>query len=170
MPASAAAPAPISEEVYLSHQTEISLLMSHFFVGYLRSLYVHFDGDLALVIVLAEIAHHNVAGHFNADSPADRTAIQQLEHDEATRARLPACNAYSLAAATGLPRETIRRKIARLENLGWVERGERREVRITPEVGRHFHPDFNLNLLRSLLGTADRIRAVLNPTHSPATR
>jgi hypothetical protein len=161
-------PPDVSDEAYARHQTEIALLMSHFFVGYLRDIYAHFEGDLALVIVLAEIAHHNVAGHFHTHGPSDRAAIHQLDQDEGLRGRLPSCNAYSLAASTGLPRETIRRKIARLEKLGWVERGERREVRITPAVGRHFQPDFNLNLLRNLLLTADRIRAALNHPPDPA--
>jgi hypothetical protein len=52
------------------------------------------------------------------------------------------------------------RKIAHLEKLGWVERAERREVRITRAVARHFQPDFNLNLLSNLLKTADRIRGL----------
>lgn len=152
---------PFPLESYDRHRGEISLLMSHFLVGYLRDLYAYFEGDLALVIVLGEIAHHNMAAHFTVETGVDPKVIQQLEMDDALRSRMQACNAHSLAAATGMPRETIRRKIARLEKLGWVERAERREVRITPAVARHFHPDFNLNLLSNLLKTADRIRGLL---------
>lgn len=158
MPPTSKPDLPFPMESYNRHRGEISLLMSHFFVGYLRDLYAHFEGDLALVIVLGEIAHHNMATHFSVGTGVDRKAIDRMEHDEALRSRMQACNAHSLAAATGMPRETIRRKIARLEELGWVERAERREVRITPAVARHFHPDFNLNLLTNLLKTADRIR------------
>ncbi len=155
----AALPFPL--ESYDRHQVEISLLMSHFLVGYLRDLYRHFDGDLALVIVLGEIAHHNMAAHFTVEKGVDREVMDRMDQDEALRSRLQACNAHSLAAATGLPRETIRRKIAHLEKLGWVERAERREVRITPAVARHFQPDFNVHLLSNLLKTADRIQGLL---------
>ena len=155
--------APASTAAYAKHQAEISLLMSHFFVGYLRDLYQHFEGDLSLVIVLGEIAHHNMATHFSLESRNETETLRRIEHDDALRARLPTCNAYSLAASTGMPRETIRRKIARLEELGWLERVGRRDVRITPAVARHFQPDFNHNLLTNLLSTSDRIRALLRP-------
>jgi DNA-binding transcriptional ArsR family regulator len=167
MSTSAVSSPPVPLESYRLHQEEISLLMSHFFVGYLRDIYTQFEGDLALVIVLGEIAHHNMSTHFAVDGPPDRAGIRRLELDEALRSRLPACNAYSLAAATGLPRETIRRKITRLETLGWVERAGRREVRITAAVARHFQPDFNFNLLSNLLTTAERIRAVLQSPPAP---
>jgi hypothetical protein len=147
---------------YERHQSEISLLMSHFFVGYLRDLYRHFDGDLALVIVLGEIAHHNTADHFSVQAGAHPELTKRLTSDEALRKKMPTCNAYSLAAATGMPRETIRRKIATLEKLGWVERADRKEVRITTKVGEHFQPDFNLSLLSELFKTVDRIRGLLS--------
>mgnify|MGYP001373267279 CR=1 FL=1 len=147
---------------YERHKSEISLLMSHFFIGYLRDLYHHFDGDLALVIVLGEIAHHNTADHFSVQAGAHPDLTEQLTSDESLRKKLPTCNAYSLAAATGMPRETIRRKIATLEKLGWVERAERKEVRITSKVGEHFQLDFNLSLLSELFKTVDRIRGLLS--------
>lgn len=135
--------------------------MSHFFLGYLKEIYRHFDGDLALVIVLAEIAHHSSSQHFcrasggnGLDPTGDMT-------------RLPSCSAHSLAAATSLPRETVRRKIARLIELGWLEKVGRAEVRITPNLGDHFLPDFNVWLLDQLLQTSDRIRGVLS-TDAPA--
>lgn len=148
-------------ESYHRHQGEVSLLMSHFFIDYLRDIYRQFDGDLALVIVLGEIAHHNLANHFPTRSEADRETLPNYLGNAEMRARMPACNAYSLAAATGMPRETIRRKIARLVELGWVERPSRREIRITDKVSEHFLPDFNVQLLTKLLITSDRIRGVL---------
>lgn len=133
--------------------------MSHFFVGYLKDLHRAFDGDLTLVIVLAEIAHHSSDPHFPRGSGSGVT----LPADDEIGA-LPSCSAYSLAAATGLPRETVRRKIARLVDLGWVEKTGRAEIRLTPKVAEHFTPDFNVRLLDQLLQTADRIRGVLSNT------
>ena len=52
---------PVPPPGYEQHQGEISLRMSHFFMRYLNAIYQEFDGDLALVIVLGEVAHHNVS-------------------------------------------------------------------------------------------------------------
>jgi DNA-binding transcriptional ArsR family regulator len=129
--------------------------MSHFFLDYLKNLYREFDGDLALVIVLAEIAHHSTSGCFTP-GPGSGPAMRPPAADG-----LSSCSAYSLAAATGLPRETVRRKIARLSDRGWVEKAGRAEVRLTAKVAEHFTPDFNIRLLDRLLETSDRIRGVL---------
>jgi hypothetical protein len=150
-------PQSFSRTAYDAHQGEVSLHMSHFFVDYLKSIYHHFEGDLALVIVLAEIAHHSTSAYVEHRLP---DAMTTLADGEKFR-RMPTCSAFSLAAATGLPRETIRRKIARLIEIGWVEKTGRADVRITPKVAEHFTPDFNVNLLDKFLQTADRIRGVL---------
>jgi len=154
-------PPAISRRDYEQHAPEISLHMSHFFVGYLKDIYRLFDGDLALVIVIAEVAHHNLSTHFSGESGLAENAASRFHEDPGFRQKLNACNAYSLAAATGLPRETIRRKILHAEKLGWLERHGRRELLITPKLAEHFLPDFNLNLVRSLLSTAHRITRVL---------
>lgn len=87
--------------------------------------------------------------------------------DDVRYRHMHSCSAFSLAAATGLPRETIRRKITRLIELGWVEKTGRADVRITPKVSEHFTPDFNMRLLDKFLQTADRIRGVLAGASSP---
>lgn len=148
-------PSAFSLRRYKTHEEEIALHMSHFFLDYLKDLYREFDGDLALVIVLAEIAHHSSSGAFK---PGNRSG-STFRPEEA--GPLPSCSAYSLAAATGLPRETVRRKIARLTELGWVEKTGRAEVRLTAKVAEHFTPDFNVRLLDRFLETSDRIRGVL---------
>lgn len=137
--------------------------MSHFFLGYIKDLHRHFEGDLALAIVLAEIAHHS-----SGPLLAAKKTGEAISADDASFSRMPSCSAYSLAAATGLPRETIRRKIARLTELGWIEKFERAEVRITRKVGEHFTPDFNVNLLDQLLQTTDRIRDLMAPELQPS--
>ena len=157
MPASPHQPTSYPLDRFTTHQEEISLLMSHFFVGYLKDLYRLFEGDLAMVIILAEVAHHSSGPLLDA-----RKSGEAMTTDEAAFSRMPSCSAYSLAAATGLPRETIRRKIARLTELGWIEKTDRAEVRITRKVGEHFFPDFNVKLLDQLLLTADRIRGLMS--------
>lgn len=156
-------PLSFSQERYHECEGEISLRMSHFFLGYLKELHRHFEGDLTLVIVLAEIAHHSSHPHFPPSTDGDKSGGELW--DGAGFARLPSCSAFSLATATGLPRETVRRKIARLTELGWIEKTGRAEVRITPKVAEHFTPEFNIRLLDQLLRTADGIRGVLSNTN-----
>ena len=140
---------------YREHEEEIALHMSHFFLDYLKSVYREFEGDLAMVIVLAEIAHHSTSGLFAKHKTGGKAA--RLPPTEP----LPSCSAFSLAAATGLPRETVRRKISRLNSLGWIEKAGRAEVRLTSKVAQHFAPEFNVRLLDEFLKTSDRIRGVL---------
>ncbi len=152
---------------YRRHESEVSLHMSHFLSGYLKEIHRQFNGDLGLVIVLAEIAHHSTALHFRSEHGLDRDLVDALRDGSGkAKDRMPACNAFSLAQSTGLPRETVRRKILELEKRGWVERSGRREVRITAKVGEVFLPDFNVRILSGLLRTADRIRTLLSlPQH-----
>lgn len=147
-------------KLYQAHRGQLSLVMSHFLLPYLLRIHQEFDGDLTMVIILGEIAHHNVSGHFGPRGMC-RKITDDFESKPSFRQELPSCNAFSLAAATGLPRETVRRKIVELEKRGWIERSKDRSVRITPMLTGHFQSDFNFQMMSQLLATADRIRHIL---------
>jgi hypothetical protein len=165
LPKSKAASSIPAPPGYEQHQGEISLRMSHFFIRYLNAIYKAFDGDLALVIVLGEIAHHNVCRFFSSQGPL--APMEETKYDDpALYANLEPCNAFSLAAATGIPRETVRRKIDQLVKRNWVQRDSNDLVRIRPEAGEHFRPDFNVRLLRELLEVSDELKKVLGSTPS----
>ncbi|HOB99665.1 MAG TPA: hypothetical protein PKM43_13100, partial [Verrucomicrobiota bacterium] len=158
-------PRPVPPPGYEQHQGEIALRMSHFLLRYLNTLYREFDGDLALVIVLGEIAHHNVCRMFSAEGPLG--PLQETNYyDPALYATLEPCNAFSLAAATGIPRETVRRKIGQLVKRGWLRRDPDSSVRIRPSVGQHFRPDFNVRLLLELLEVSEELKKLLDSTPS----
>jgi DNA-binding transcriptional regulator YhcF (GntR family) len=146
--------------LYERHKSEISLHMSHLTMDYLRLMYRAFDGDLALAIVLGEIAHHSMIRYFSARGPdpvyEGRISSKMIEYE-----RLPSCSATALARATGLPRETVRRKIVELEQRGWVTRSADRRVQITPKVGDTFLGTLNVELVERLLETAENIRQLL---------
>ena len=153
-------PKPVPPAGYEQHQGEIALRMSHFLLRYLNMLYREFDGDLALVIVLGETAHHNVCRLFSTEGPI--APLEETNYDDpAMYAGFAPCNAYSLAAATGIPRETVRRKIAQLVKRGWLRQAADGSVRIRPAVGRHFRPDFNVRLLQELLEVSAQLEKVL---------
>ncbi len=101
----------------------VALLLARHEIRRLRRWFEDFDRDILLPILLGEIALHNIGALQNgvARRSATRTgkALPERPADEAVARELKPCNAYSIAAATGLPRETVRRKIVRLIELGW---------------------------------------------------
>jgi hypothetical protein len=90
------------------HAYQISHLIAGFTVPLMRKLYHQFDGDMVQMIVLGEISLHNVSQFFRkggADVP------EKLLDDMARRGKLMnSCNVLSISEATGIPRETVRRK------------------------------------------------------------
>jgi DNA-binding GntR family transcriptional regulator len=67
----------------------------------------------------------------------------------------------SLSLATGIPRETIRRKVSELKTLGWITNDKKTGLRITPKCVTHFAPDFSLKVLDQMLGVAGILRDLL---------
>lgn len=101
----------------------VSLIHSHN-LRHLKQVNAMLDGDLLLAVVLGEIAHANVmAVLMQPDQSLNgfEALFATTESDPYDHGRcMTECNAFSLSAATGIPRETIRRKIARLMRLGWI--------------------------------------------------
>jgi len=147
---------------YEKSKSEISLQMSHFLLDYLHEIYKSNEGDLALVIVLGEIAHHNMSLHYSKEYGLKEEVNIEMKEGDSFKHKMPLCNAYSLAQSTGIPRETVRRKISRLKELGWIEQSTRGECCITSEVARHFENDFNVKLMEKMLNTSEKIRQILS--------
>jgi hypothetical protein len=147
-------------DLYELHKTEIALVMGHFFLRYLNLLYREFEGDLVLPIVLGEIAHHNVFRYYSSKGSSIRVLaeLEQLNNHSERLQQLESTNAYSISVATGIPRETVRRKIAKLENKGWLIKTDRGEVFLSDKVRDQFSKNLNKRILAELLTTAERIR------------
>lgn len=141
---------------YEACRTEVAIRMGRFFVQHLMRLHREFDGDLEQVILLGEIGHHNASGlRFAASGElAGRGS-------GGAAPRLLPCNAFSLSQATGIPRETVRRKISKLERRGWVRSNPRRELFVTPQAAEHFMPLFNRDTLEDLFAVAAELDAML---------
>ena len=88
----------------------------------LRELYRLFDGDLVLALALGELGQH---------SARQRMAI---EHGMDARIPYAVSNAYSLAQASGIPRETMRRKLEKLKALGWICESENGGLSLNPDT------------------------------------
>ena len=153
-------PHVISQERYEQRRGEIRLHMSHFFVPYLTGIYQAFDGDLAAAIILGEISHHNTAPFFSADHHQNEQ-LQKLQDDVVHWQHMQGCNAYSISCATGIPRETVRRKVAAMKKKGWLEEVPNQGLRFTPACAEHFGADFTLDILSRWLNAARKIESLL---------
>jgi hypothetical protein len=77
----------------------------------------HFGGDLDSMLVLAIIGSRTLArGRIEGMS-----YHQFMTGDRAGDERAP-INIQSIASYSGIPRETVRRKVKELERLGWISR------------------------------------------------
>ena len=137
--------------VPLTHHTMLGTYASRFTIRTLRRAYRLFDGDLTLFLVFGEIAHYNMSRALQAmslqdatDSARWRVLMRALEAQKV----IP-CNALSISEATGIPRETVRRKVKQLEQRGWLARQGSRSLTLAPraieqmgESGRATMEDF----------------------------
>ena len=153
---------PFDSDQYDTHKSAIAIIMNHFFLRYLNLLYREFEGDLVLPIVLGEIAHHNIHRFYSLKGDCIEfnekaaTAPERIKHLEPT-------NAFSISQATGIPRETVRRKIDKLQQKGWVVKNDQGDVLISETVSEHFTQDFNKKILAELLEASECILNLLKP-------
>lgn len=127
----------IDPELLLEHRVEFSYLLNIYLIEHLVRTSKAFDGDLAAAVVLGTIAHHNLR-RFHELAAKSNASMRELVRSGAHREYIRPCNAMSVAASTGIPRETVRRKIAWLISKGWVRRAGRDQLFIDERVGEHF--------------------------------
>ena len=144
----------------------VALLLARHEIRSLRRWFDDFDRDILLPILLGEIALHNIGALQNGVARRAGTRIAKAlpgnaEASAALSSNLKPCNAYSIAAATGLPRETVRRKIVRLVELGWIHRLDNGHLFITDEALEQFGTMLSSRALAELLETADNARRLL---------
>jgi hypothetical protein len=95
-----------------------SMALSRYFQQLCR-LYRHMaDGDIDLAIVASAASLAAMEGAWR--DPAFRREFANLDNIVGDRQR--GCNALSIAEATGLPRETVRRKMNKLVEAGFLVR------------------------------------------------
>lgn len=150
---------------YDVHAQEIAATMGWFLLRHLHRIRVAFEGDFLLAIILGEIAHHNICRYYSSGRRIEGTRGVDYENPDGLP-HLESCNAYSLSNATGIPRETVRRKAFELVKRGWVKRDERGGFLLTPEASRHFSADFNVRSLTDMFETVDELRMILETDKS----
>jgi hypothetical protein len=136
----------LDREKIRQHHVELSYLCGRYMVEHLIRVHAAFDGDILAAVVLGTIAQHNARRFYDevvakSDEPMDEL-IARGEH----LAHRRPCNAMSVSMATGIPRETVRRKIRWLVQRGWVEQVGRDKLFITRAVAKDF-ADFDIETL-----------------------
>lgn len=104
------------------------------FCDLLVTLRRHFDGDLDRMLVLAIIGARTLS----------RGSIEGLCYDRfmaLERFGEPApINVQSIADYSGIPRETVRRKVNDLERSGWVVRGDKGHLSASNKAAEDLAP------------------------------
>ena len=91
----------------ITFEQQIAFHLGKVLTQALRDSYRAFDGDLTMALVLGELGQH-------AAAPVHEALWNK-------RSRNPrASNAYSISAASGIPRNTVRRKLDQLIARGWI--------------------------------------------------
>jgi hypothetical protein len=148
--------------------TAVTALMTDFFMEYLRTLYREFDGDFALLMTLGEIGQANLR-RFVQPTATDRRDLMELAAGTPGMDSMSGCSALAAAMASGVPRETARRKVLELEARGWITRGEDGHWYATPAVSEHFDASFHPRMLERLLETSDAIRSLMSQIRDTRT-
>ena len=144
------------------HHTEVSYLLGRFMTEHLVRVNQAFDGDLTAAVVLGVIAHYNLRRFYDEVAAGSSEGLHALLARGAHRDFLRPCNAMSVSASTGIPRETVRRKIAWLVDKGWIQKAGRDKLVVTPKARQDF-AEFDLEALERFYDTASRILSLLAP-------
>ncbi len=139
---------------------ELSYLTGQFMTEHLIRVHRLFEGDLTAAIVLATVAQRNVQRYYDE---VGRHAPQGFDSLVAADEHLPhlrPCNALSVSAATGIPRETVRRKVRWLVEKGWLSIGVRGQLCIVNGISRDFQ-DFDIETTERLLECMQALTRVL---------
>lgn len=153
-------PAPHQTPLADRHAYQVSHLVTCFTVPLMTRLYHQFDGDMVQIIVLGEIAMRNVSQFFRkggADVPE-----KLLDDQERRRKLMQPCNVLSISEATGIPRETVRRKVALLIDKGWLYRDERKRLMVRPGLSAAFTRS-NTQTTLEILELAAKLQDLLKP-------
>lgn len=142
------------------HHAEFAYLTGRFVVEHLVRLRAAFDGDVPAAMVLGSIALHNLRRFYEDVVPASGETMAALLARGAHRAYLRPCNAMSVSASTGIPRETVRRKIKWLAGKGWVVQHGRDKLFVTEDAYRHF-VDFDIETVDRFYAAALRVLIAL---------
>lgn len=137
-----------------SRERDALFCVSLFVHRHLRAIYGSLNLDLVSILLLDEITRHNL-------QPFPGEGVPAFPRDAAERKLMRGCNAFSLSQATGIPRETVRRKIKQLEELGWIEKVNRKGYFVTLRSMDRIPPGEALDVLGDFRDTSRLVEEIL---------
>jgi len=100
------------------------------FTRLLTQFRTRFDGDLDLLLVLAVIGERTRPENWNPELVSFEDLARRSDEERSQYA----INVQSIADYSGIPRETVRRKVLVLQKKGWVHRDENGKLSIAPNA------------------------------------
>jgi len=127
------------------------------FVELMICLRREFDGDLDLMLVMAVIGERRLSRR-DPDATITHEGLGATPVLETSGASI---NAHSIAEYTGIPRETVRRKVAALITCGWAARDDHGDLRPTRRAAIDLAKatEATLVYLRRIVQASDEARA-----------
>lgn len=148
----------------IERRRELSYLIGRFVTDHLIRAHRLFEGDLTAAVVLATIAQHNVQRFYDEVARDSSLGLDRLVAAGEHLPHLRHCNALSVSAATGIPRETVRRKVKWLAQQGWINVGERGQLQMSRTLADKF-AEFDATMIERFEACA---RQVVNIIDVPA--
>jgi hypothetical protein len=129
---------------------ELSYVTGRFMTEHLIRVHKLFEGALTAAIVLATVAQHGLQRYYDEVGRDRPGRFDPLLAADEHLPHLRSCNALSVSTATGIPRETVRRKVRWLAQKGWLSIGERGRLSVVNGISKDFR-DFDIETTERLL-------------------
>ena len=163
---------PINRTLYEQRMRYLSYLINDFILWQLARARQRFDGDIDAALILGEIAHYNIRKNFQQIFSLDQASIsgagKAIIESIPDTGFIQEHQCHVDQRATGIPRETVRRKIQWLEQRGWVSKDDTGALTVTDVPAKDF-ADFNYETMERFITTADKVRQILEPASPDAT-
>lgn len=145
----------------------VAYTMNRHLVDHMLRMGRRFGGDYAALLVWGVLSHLNVAHLIPPGSLPSSVLDDWGRLPAEAHARLRPVRLRDLAQITGIPRETVRRKLDALQAQGWIRRADRGWVLDLESVDPALR-DFQIDVARRFLATADAVHAALRDAAPPA--
>jgi hypothetical protein len=125
------------------------------FTSLLIALRRDFSGDLDMLLVLAVIGDRRLSRRTTPDA----LTYQQIGRTPVREDGIATINALSIAEYTGIPRETVRRKVNELIQKGWVTRDDNGDLVPTPKAAQDLaqSTDATLDYLGTIIEAGEKL-------------
>jgi len=137
----------------------VAFTLNRFIVDHLLRFARQFGPDYQMMVVWGVLAHQCVIHHLPAGSRPAK--VLGANGKLAADTNLRPVRQRDLSQITGIPKETVRRKLLKLEREGWIQRQDSGWVlnrdNIDPELR-----EFSRESAKRMLAVSDHIRQLLN--------